>query len=110
MVSQVFDVTAIRWSVLLAVVLISQIYALITDVDQQCQQLVRELDIDEIATFDSLQHSCKGLRDYSTVNKARIACFLASLAFRHKAFGISNLAGYIGPQSPSYFNRTKSDW
>lgn len=110
MVSQVVNVTTIRWSVLLAFVFFSQIYALTTDVDQQCQQLVRELDIDEVATFDSLQHSCEGLRDYNTVNKAHVACFLASLAFYHKSSGISNLVGYIGPQSPSYFNHTESDW
>lgn len=110
MISQIFNVTAIRLSVLLAVVFVSQIYALTTDVDRQCQQLVRELDIDEIATFDSLQHSCEGLRGYNTVNKAHIACFLASFAFRHEPFGTNNLVGYIGPQSPSYLNRTKSNW
>lgn len=110
MVSQLLDVTAIRLSVILAVVIIRQIYALTTDVDQQCQQLVKELSINDITTANSLKHSCESLRDYDTVNKAHIACSLASLAFGSKPFGTNDFAGYIDLQSPSYLNLTKSNW
>lgn len=97
-------------TILLTIWIIRQVYASSQNKDQQCQLLARELNINDVTTVDSLQKSCTDIKDYNATQRTHLACAFAAATSSHESSSADHFAGYIGPLSPYFSNRTTANW
>ena len=79
-----------------------------SNVSTPCQRLADELRLNDNHTFLSLQHVCRISNGTTALDRARNACAIAQVLSRQPQSG--DKIELIGPKSPQYANRTKSNW
>ena len=80
----------------------------VSNVSTPCQQLADELRLNDNHTLLSLQHVCRISNGTTELDRARNACAIAEVLSQRPQPGAK--IEIVGPKSPQYANRTKSNW
>lgn len=93
-----------------AAIIVSQLCSPVFAFSESCQQLIKNLRIEDQATVNLVQNACQSSSNDSSADQARTACRIARHVFQGVSPSVPDLPEYIDPQSTFYDNRTESSW